>query len=112
HLKDKFPANITLPTPAEIFDATQCVRTGTNPNTSGEAVISSITGGPVCLNSTSAGVGYPGPGPDQIFGTSDDGQLSTIGSNLLSFVPTAATGTVNIAAANQLDMTNFHVKYD
>src|SRR5437868_9785240 len=28
HLKDKFPANITLPTPAEIFDATACVKTG------------------------------------------------------------------------------------
>src|SRR5215475_10898840 len=34
HLKDQFPAQITLPTPEQIADATQCVTQGTNDNTS------------------------------------------------------------------------------
>src|SRR5205807_10313450 len=33
HLKDVFPSAISVPTAAEIFDATQCVQTGANPNT-------------------------------------------------------------------------------
>src|SRR5215469_6168134 len=35
HLKDVFPSQVALPTKAQIFDATQCVITGKNPNTSG-----------------------------------------------------------------------------
>ena len=35
HLKDSFPSQVTLPTAAQIFDATTCVQTGVNPNTSG-----------------------------------------------------------------------------
>jgi hypothetical protein len=85
HLKDVFPARVPVPKPSEIFDATQCVKTGINPNTSGEAVLSAA-GAPLCLNTG------PGPGPDQIFGTADDGQVSSIGSALLSVVPTSTTG--------------------
>jgi hypothetical protein len=107
HLKDVFPAVEPVPKPSEIFDATQCVMTGTNPNQSGEAVLDAITGAPLCLNQ-----GQPGPGPDQIFGNGDDGQVSTIGANLLSFIPTSTTGTLNIAGQNKLDINNFHVKFD
>src|SRR5438876_9348073 len=35
HLKDSFPSQITLPTQAQIADATECVTLGTNSNTSG-----------------------------------------------------------------------------
>jgi outer membrane receptor protein involved in Fe transport len=105
HLKDKFPSQITLPTAAQIADATSCVTTGINPNTSG-------TLGPdgtpwtTCLNTG------PGPGSDQIFGTADDGTVNSIGADLLSFIPTSATGTANITADNSLDLNNFHVKFD
>src|SRR6266851_1557117 len=112
HLKDSFPSQITLPTPAEIFDATQCVTTGVNPNTSGTTQL--LPGGTApqpwtdCLNNG------PGPGSDQIFGTADDGTVSSIGANLLSFVPTTTNpgGIVNITGTNQLDLNNFHVKFD
>jgi hypothetical protein len=105
HLRDSFPSQITLPTTAQIFDATQCVQTGVNPNTSGTI---GPDGNPwtTCLNTG------PGPGSDQIFGTADDGTVSSIGANLLSFVPTSATGTANITADNSLDLNNFHVKFD
>ncbi len=106
HLKDVFPAQVPVPKPSEIFDATQCVETGINPNTSGEAVLSATTGAPLCLNTG------PGPGPDQIFGTADDGQVSSIGANLLSFIPTSPTGQLNVEAQNKLDLNNFHVKFD
>src|SRR6266478_1816156 len=105
HLKDQFPASVTLPTSAQIADATSCVTTGVNPNTSG-------TNGPdgnpwtTCLNTG------PGPGSDQIFGTADDGTVNSIGADLLSFIPTSATGLANIAADNSLDLNNFHVKFD
>ncbi len=106
HLKDSFPSQITLPTPAQIADATSCVTTGVNPNTSGTI---GPDGNPwtTCLNGTS-----PGPGSDQIFGTADDGTVNSIGANLLSFIPTSPTGTANIAANNSLDLNNFHVKFD
>jgi len=106
HLKDSFPSHVTLPTPAQIADATSCVTTGVNPNTSG-------TLGPdglpwtTCLNGTT-----PGPGSDQIFGTADDGTVNSIGAALLSFIPTSATGSANITADNSLDLNNFHVKFD
>src|SRR5438874_444145 len=102
HLKDQFPSQVTLPAAAEIFDATACVTTGSNPNTSGDPNPSS------CLN---AG---PGPGPDQIFGTSDDGQVSTLGKNLLSLIPLAPSPgqLVNIVSNNTLDVSNFHTKFD
>jgi outer membrane receptor protein involved in Fe transport len=106
HLKDSFPSQVGLPTSAQIADATSCVTTGVNPNTSG-------TLGPdglpwtTCLNGTT-----PGPGSDQIFGTADDGTVSSIGADLLSFIPTSATGTANITADNSLDLNNFHVKFD
>ncbi|MGH9538813.1 MAG: carboxypeptidase regulatory-like domain-containing protein, partial [Terriglobales bacterium] len=105
HLKDSFPSQVTLPTAAQIFDATQCVETGVNPNTSGTI---GPDGSPwtSCLNTG------PGPGSDQIFGTADDGTVNSIGANLLSFIPTSATGTANISAANSLDLNNFHVKFD
>ena len=105
HLKDSFPSQVTLPTAAQIFDATQCVETGVNPNTSGTI---GPDGNPwtTCLNNG------PGPGSDQIFGTADDGTVNSIGANLLSFIPTSATGTANISAANSLDLNNFHVKFD
>lgn len=106
HLKDVFPALVPVPKPSEVFDATQCVKTGINPNTSGEAVLSTTTGAPLCLNTGA------GPGPDQIFGTADDGQVSSIGSALLSFIPTSTTGQLNVAGQNQLDLNNFHVKFD
>ena len=64
-------------------------------------------GNPLCLNQ-----GQPGPGPDQIYGNGDDGQLYTIGANLLSFIPTSTTGFLNIAGQNKLDINNFHVKFD
>jgi outer membrane receptor protein involved in Fe transport len=98
HLKDVFPALIDVPTPAEVFDATQCVITGVNPDTAGSGL--------PCLNTG------PGPGSDQIFGTADDGTVNSIGANLLSFIPTSPTGKLNVAAANALDLNNFHVKFD
>ena len=52
HLKDVFPSLVDAPTPAEIFDATQCVQTGVNPDTAGSGL--------PCLNSG------PGPGSDGI----------------------------------------------
>jgi len=102
HLKDQFPSQVTLPAAAEIFDATACVTTGSNPNTSGDPNPSS------CLNSG------PGPGPDQIFGTLDDGQVSTLGQNLLSLIPLAPSPgqLVDIVANNTLDVSNFHTKFD
>ena len=102
HLKDQFPSRVTLPSAAEILDATSCVTTGINPNNAGDPNPAS------CLNSS------PGPGPDQIFGTADDGQVSTLGANLLSFVPLAPSSgqKVDIVANNKLDVTNFHVKFD
>src|SRR5215813_8953896 len=105
HLKNQFPANIALPTPAQIADATSCVTTGVNPNTSGTI---GPDGNPwtKCLNNG------PGPGSDQIYGTADDGTVNSIGANLLSFIPTSATGSANIAANNALDLNNFHVKFD
>ncbi len=106
HLKSVFPAVEPVPTPAEIVDATECVMTGTNHNTSGGSVVNAA-GDPLCLNQ-----GQPGPGPDQIFGNGDDGQVSTIGANLLSFIPTSDTGLLNISGQNKLDVTNFHVKFD
>src|ERR1700751_4164995 len=93
HLKDVFPTTVSLPTPAQIADATSCVTTGINPNTSG-------TLGPdgnawtTCLNKG------PGPGSDQIYGTADDGTVNSIGAALLSFIPTSPTGSANIAANN------------
>ncbi|HEV2729729.1 MAG TPA: carboxypeptidase regulatory-like domain-containing protein, partial [Terriglobales bacterium] len=102
HLKDSFPARVHLPAQAEINDAIACVQTGNNPNTANDPNPTS------CLNSG------PGAGPDQIPGTADDGQVSTIGQNLLSFIPLAPGpgALVNIAANNQLDVNNFHVKFD
>jgi hypothetical protein len=106
HLKDVFPALVSVPTPSEIADATSCVTTGINPNTSGTLGPDGITPWTTCLN---AG---PGPGSDQIFGTADDGTVNSIGANLLSFVPTSPTGELNVAAPNKLDLNNFHVKFD
>src|SRR5262249_55294610 len=106
---------VDVPTPAEIFDATQCVTAGINPNTSntlqevpdpanpGQTKLAPWT---KCLNSG------PGPGSDQIFGTADDGTVNSIGANLLSFIPTSSAGKLNVAAANSLDLNNFHVKFD
>jgi outer membrane receptor protein involved in Fe transport len=98
HLKDVFPSLVDVPTTAEIFDATQCVITGVNPDTAGSGL--------PCLNSG------PGPGSDQIFGTADDGSVSSIGANLLSFIPTSPTGHLNVTAQNALDLNGFHVKFD
>jgi Carboxypeptidase regulatory-like domain/TonB dependent receptor-like, beta-barrel/TonB-dependent Receptor Plug Domain len=98
HLKDVFPSLVDAPTPAEIFDATQCVQTGVNPDTAGSGL--------PCLNSG------PGPGSDQIFGTADDGTVNSIGASILSLVPTSPTGKINVTSANALDVTNFHVKVD
>ena len=106
HLRSVFPAVEPVPTPDEIADATECVTTGTTHNLSGEAVVDDV-GNPLCLNQ-----GQPGPGPDQIYGNGDDGQLSTAGANLLSFIPTSTTGFLNIAGQNKLDINNFHVKFD
>ncbi|MGC2193978.1 MAG: TonB-dependent receptor [Terriglobales bacterium] len=105
HLKDSFPTQITLPTAAQIADATACVMTGVNPHNSG-------TLGPdgnlwtKCLNTG------PGPGSDQIYGTPDDGTVNSIGANLLSFLPISATGIENITTSNKEDLNNFHVKFD
>jgi Carboxypeptidase regulatory-like domain/TonB dependent receptor/TonB-dependent Receptor Plug Domain len=106
HLKDQFPATVSLPTPAQIFDATQCVTTGINPNTSGTLGPDGVTPWTTCINNG------PGPGSDQIFGTADDGTLNSIGADLVSFIPTSATGSANITADNALDLNNFHVKFD
>jgi len=106
HLKDVFPTTVTLPTPAQIFDATSCVTTGMNPNTSNTFGPDGVTPWTTCLNNG------PGPGSDQIYGTADDGTVSSIGAKLLSFIPTSTTGTANIAANNTLDLNNFHVKFD
>jgi hypothetical protein len=105
HLSDQFPTEITLPTPAQISDATACVQTGVNPNTSGTT---GPDGNPwtTCLNNG------PGPGSDQIVGTADDGTVNSIGANLLSFIPTSTTGTALAVADNKLDINNFHVKFD
>jgi Carboxypeptidase regulatory-like domain/TonB dependent receptor/TonB-dependent Receptor Plug Domain len=102
HLKDVFPATVNLPSQAEINDAMGCIQTGVNPNTVGDPNPAT------CINSG------PGPGPDQIVGTADDGTPSTIGTNLLSFLPLAPSSgaPVNITANNTLDLNNFHVKFD
>src|SRR5437867_5919013 len=62
HLKDVFSSAVNLPAQAEIDDAMGCVQTGFNPNTTGDPAPAT------CIND-----GYPGPGPDQILGTADDG---------------------------------------
>jgi outer membrane receptor protein involved in Fe transport len=102
HLKDVFPATVDLPSQAEINDALGCIQTGINPNTVGDPTPAT------CINNG------PGPGSDQIVGTADDGTPSTIGTNLLSFLPLAPTSgvPVNIVANNTLDLNNFHVKFD
>ena len=58
--------------------------------------------------------GQPGAGPDQIFGTGDDGTPSTIGSEsaLIHSAGSQPRSAVNIAANNSLDLNNFHVKFD
>src|SRR5437588_897150 len=103
HLKDKFSSAVNLPAQAEINDALACVATGSNPNSVGDPNPAT------CIND-----GQPGPGPDQIVGTSDDGTPSTIGQSLLSFIPLAPSpgANVNIAANNALHLNNFHVKFD
>jgi hypothetical protein len=93
HLKDSFPSRITLPTPAQIFDATQCVQTGVDPNTSGTFGPDGVTPWTTCLNM----------GPSTV---------NSIGAKLLSFIPTSPTGSVNITGNNSLDLNNFHVKFD
>ena len=98
HLKNVFPSQVDAPTPAEVFDASQCVETGINPDTSGSGL--------PCLNNG------PGPGSDQIFGTPDDGTLNIIGANIVSLIPTSPTGTINVQSKNQLDLTGFHFKVD
>ena len=105
HLKDVFPSKVDVPTPAEIADATQCVTQGTNDDTSGTI---GPDGNPwkTCLNTG------PGPGSDQIYGTMDDATVNSIGANLLSFIPTSPTGSLNVASSNALDVTNFHAKVD
>ena len=105
HLKDQFPASVKLPTAAQIADATACVTTGVNPN-------NSATIGPDGLPWTTCLNTGPGPGSDQIYGTPDDGTLNSIGADLLSFIPTSATGTERITSDNKLDINNFHVKFD
>jgi carboxypeptidase family protein/TonB-dependent receptor-like protein len=102
HLKNVFPSQVALPSAEEIFDATQCVTTGINPNTAGDPNPTA------CINTG------PGPGSDQIVGTADDGTVNSIGANLLSFIPLAPGPgqKVNIAANNALDLNNFHVKFD
>ncbi|HEY1264664.1 MAG TPA: TonB-dependent receptor, partial [Terriglobales bacterium] len=115
HLKGVFPSQVDAPTPAEIADATECVTQGTNSNSSNTMQEVPDPGNPgstmevpwtTCLNTG------PGPGSDQIYGTGDDGSLNIIGANLLSFIPTSPTGTINVASQNQLDITNFHFKFD
>ena len=103
HLKDVFPSQVNLPAQAEIADAMACVATGVNPNSVGDPNPAT------CIND-----GFAGPGPDQIPGTGDDGQVSTIGAALLSFIPLAPSPgqKVNIASDNALDLNNFHVKFD
>ncbi len=89
HLKDVFPSTVNLPAQAEINDALGCINTGTNPNSVGDPTPAT------CLNT----------GPATV---------SSIGSNLLSFVPLAPSpgALVNIASNNALDLNNFHVKFD
>jgi len=106
HLKNQFPAQVTLPTQAQINDATSCVETGVNPNTSGTFSSDGETPWTSCLNTG------PGPGSDQIFGTADDGTVNSIGAALVSFIPTSENGTADITANNVLDLNNFHVKFD
>src|SRR5437660_2131054 len=103
HLKDKFSSAVNLPAQAEINDALACVATGSNPNFVGDPNPAT------CIND-----GQPGPGPDQIVGTTDDGTPSTIGQKLLSSIPLAPRrrAEVKIAANNALDLNNFHVKFD
>ncbi len=100
-LKSTFSARIDLPTPAEIADAIACVQTGANPGTSGSTA--------TCIND-----GFAGAGSDHILGTADDGQISQIGADLLSFVPTDALGDGNapVSARNSLDVDGFHIKFD
>lgn len=112
HLKDAFPAHITLPTQAQINDATSCVTTGINPNTSNTQVDIGPPGSPNLVPFTECLNNGPGPGSDQIFGTGDDATVNSIGANLLSFIPVSATGEENILANNALDVTNFHFKVD
>jgi hypothetical protein len=89
HLKDVFPSAVNLPAQAEINDALGCITTGTNPNSVGDPTPAA------CLNSAPT-------------------QVSSIGKNLLSFVPLAPSpgALVNISANNALDLNNFHVKFD
>jgi len=103
HLKDVFPSTVNLPSQGEINDAMGCITNGINPNSVGDPNPAT------CIND-----GFPGPGPDQVFGNGDDASPSTIGQNLLSFVPLAPSpgAPVNIAANNSLDLNNFHVKFD
>src|SRR5437762_4223047 len=105
HLKDVFSSAVNLPAQAEIDDALECVATGVNLNDHVHDPHPADT----CIND-----GQPGPGPDQIVGTSDDGTPSTIGQSLLSFIPLAPSpgAKVNIAANNALDVSNFHTKFD
>lgn len=98
HLKSVFPSQVDVPTPDDVSDAIGCVETGINPNNSGSGL--------PCLNTG------PGPGSDQIFGTADDGTLNKFGQNIVSLIPTSPSGSINVASANQLDVTNFHVKFD
>ena len=65
-------------------DATSCVKTGINQNTSDDRPRR-----PPC---TTLLEHWPGARKDQIFGTADDGTVSSIGSDLLSFIPTSSNG--------------------
>ncbi|MGH9530895.1 MAG: TonB-dependent receptor domain-containing protein, partial [Terriglobales bacterium] len=106
-IQSRFGATIDVPTPQEIADATLCVQTGTYPGADPDGIPNTGDESP-CVNSL---IG-PGPGSDQIFGTADDGTVSSIGAALLSFIPTSDTGSLDVTARNTLNGDGFTMKFD
>ena len=104
HLKDQFPSQVTLPAPAQIFDATQCVQTGINPNTSGPLARREP------MDRVPEHRSRPRKRSDLRYGGRRNGKFDR--AKLLSFIPTSPTGTQDIVANNTLDLNNFHVKFD
>ena len=106
HLKDVVSGPVTLPTPAQIFDATQCVKTGINPNTSG-------TIGP---DGEMPWTTLPEQSARDREAIRFSAPLTTARSTpsvQFAFVHSHHhDGTANITGENPLDLNNFHVKFD
>ena len=115
HLKDQFPAQISLPTPAQIADATECVT---------QAPITILQGQCrqlLILRIHPRRLAFPGHSVsimdlDQVaikfLGLRTMEQSIPLVPRCCRLFPPVPRGVTNVTANNSLDLTNFHVKVD